>query len=147
VTGLHLRDATGAAAWVHVPQAQPTQGTQPPEPVLWAVGGATGCTRFPSESENADVPLLHAASLVGASLPDGTTELSDRAWFLIDFQTEAPHDLGRSCGPPLPDENTTERTASGLKSPGGLYFPLSPADRAADWPARHPYRGRSGPSG
>lgn len=80
--------------------------------------------RLPAELQNLDVPLAHAASMIGDALPEGTGELCDRSWTVIDFQRKR---LATSDVPvvPLPDENTTEQTAAGLRSPGGLYFPLS----------------------
>ncbi|WP_435060115.1 DUF4238 domain-containing protein [Streptomyces sp. bgisy060] len=81
--------------------------------------------RLPEEFEGVDIPLMHGTSMVGPSLPEGAAELCDRAWTLVDFKLKR---LATSDVPvvPLPDEHTTERTAAGLRSAGGLYFPLSP---------------------
>ncbi|MFB7171696.1 DUF4238 domain-containing protein [Streptomyces sp. NPDC056254] len=80
---------------------------------------------LPEELRELDIPIMHAMSMVGAALPEGAAELCNRTWWIVDFKRKR---LATSDVPviPLPDENTTERSAAGLRSPGGVYFPLSP---------------------
>ncbi|WP_329623380.1 DUF4238 domain-containing protein [Streptomyces sp. NBC_01255] len=78
----------------------------------------------PVEFEDLDIPLMHGASMVGDALPEGAGTLCNRSWTIVDFKLKA---LATSDVPVvvLPDENATLRTAAGLMSPGGLYFPLA----------------------
>ncbi|MGY0466937.1 DUF4238 domain-containing protein (plasmid) [Kitasatospora sp. cg17-2] len=76
------------------------------------------------ESTELNLPLEHAASMLGPALPSGAAELYDRQWNIIDFQRKG---LATSDVPvmPLADEHTTDRTPMGLMTPGGLYVPLA----------------------